>query len=72
MTLEIGVSVFVAVVFLVVMAATWIGRAKREPFVRELEMHYESLGGTKRPHLRVVPREKYPTPKATQKAQRRR
>ena len=72
MTLEIAVTSIVAVVTLVMIGATWYGRAKRAPFVRELELHYESLDGTQRPRLRVVPREKYPTPKQTQKAQRRR
>jgi hypothetical protein len=72
MSVEIGVSIFVAVVVLVMIGATWHGRAKREPFVRALEQHYQSLDGTKRPNLRVVPREKYPTPKQTQKAQRKR
>lgn len=72
MTLEIGVSMFVAVLTLVMIGATWYGRAKREPFVREVEQHYQSLDGTRRPNLRVVPREKYPTPKQTQKAQRKR
>jgi len=72
MTLEIAVTSIVALVTLVMIGATWYGRAKREPFVREVEQHYQSLDGTRRPNLRVVPREKYPTPKQTQKAQRKR
>lgn len=72
MTLEIAVTSIVALVTLVTIGATWYGRAKREPFVREVEQHYQSLDGTRRPNLRVVPREKYPTPKQTQKAQRKR
>lgn len=73
MSVEIGVSIFVAVVTLVMIGATWHGRAKREPFVRDLEHHYQSLDGLKRPPvLRVVPRERNPTPKATAKASRRR
>lgn len=72
MTTEIAVTSIVALVTLVTIGATWYGRAKREPFVREVEQHYQSLDGTRRPNLRVVPREKYPTPKQTQKAQRKR
>ena len=72
MSVEIGVSIFVALLTVAMIGATWYGRAKRMPFVRELELHYESLDGTQRPRLRVVPREKHPTPKQTQKAQRRR
>ena len=72
MTLEIAVTSIVALVTLVTIGATWYGRAKREPFVREVEQHYQSIDGTRRPNLRVVPREKYPTPKQTQKAQRKR
>lgn len=70
MTWEIGVSIFVAAVTLVMIVATWHGRAKREPFVRELERHYHSIDSA-RPALRVV-REKHPTPKATTKATRKR
>lgn len=72
MTTEIAVTSIVALVTLVTIGATWYGRAKREPFVREVEQHYQSIDGTRRPNLRVVPREKYPTPKQTQKAQRKR
>ncbi|MBP8274768.1 MAG: hypothetical protein KAY59_10075 [Acidobacteria bacterium] len=72
MSVEIGVSIFVAAVTLVMIGATWYGRSKREPFVRALEHHYQSLDGTRKPDLRVVPREKHPTPKQSQKAARKR
>lgn len=72
MTLEIVVSIFVAALTLVIIAATWHGRAKREPLVKALEQHYQSLDGSKRPSLRVVPKEKHPTPKQSRAATRKR
>lgn len=73
MSVEIIVSIVVGLVTLVMIAATWHGRAKREPFVRALEVHYESLDGQRqRPALRVVPRERHPTPKQTARASRKR
>lgn len=73
MSVEIGVSIFVATLTLVIIAATWHGRAKREPFVRALEVHYQSIDGLRpRPNLRVVPREKHPTPKQSRAATRKR
>ena len=71
MSVEIGVSIFVALLTVVMIGATWYGRAKRSHFVRELELHYESLDGS-RPRLRVVPKERNPTPKQTAKAARKR
>lgn len=73
MSVEIGVSIFVAVVAFALIVAIWRSWAHRAPFVRELELHYQSLDGTPRTKTVPIPkRERHQTPKQTAKATRKR
>ena len=68
MTVEMGVSLFVGIVVVLVMCATWWGRGRRMREVAAIEQHVDSLDG-RRPALRVVPR--HATPKQSAKATKR-